>query len=145
MDKWEIETDVDYIGYQSLTVLRKLLRDELKKDGKETFLGNYYTKIGFYTKTWRYVEIRYLLALLEYLNPEFQYTGVINIGRTIVTDEDAFKKIVNGDAGLLDKLRQGTPLVFIKYGFLTVDEIGWYKGGFYGNNQGVYCDERRVQ
>lgn len=39
MDKWEIETDVDYIGYQSLTVLRKLLRDELKKDGKETIFG----------------------------------------------------------------------------------------------------------
>ena len=124
MDKWELETDTDYIGYQSLTVLRKLLRKELEKDGKEAFLGNYYTKIGFYTKTWRYVEIRYLLALLEYLNPEFQYTGKVDVGKRIVADEAAFKKIINGNTELLDNLSQGTPAAFIKYGFLTVDEIG---------------------
>ena len=126
MDKWEIETDIDYIGYQSLTVLRKLLREELERDGKEAFLGNYYTKIGFYTKTWRHIEIRYLLALLEYLNPEFQYAGNVDMGKTIVANEAAFKKIMNGNTELLDKLRRGTPLAFRKYGLLTVDEIGWY-------------------
>lgn len=126
MDIWEIETDTDYIGYQNLTVLRKLLREEMAKDGKEIFLGNYYTKMGFYTKTWRHVEIRYLLALLEYLNPEFQYTGKVDVGKRIVADETAFKKIMNGNGELLDKLRRGTPMAFIKYGFLTADEIGWY-------------------
>ena len=119
MSMMEIETDTIYIGYKSLTVLRKLLSEELEREGKEAFLGSYYTKIGFYTKTWRYAEIRYLLAFLEYLNPLFQYAGDINIGKPIVTDEDAFEKIMTGDGELLDKIRKSTPSAFLKYGLLT--------------------------
>ena len=115
----EIETDTKYIGYKSLTVLGKLLREELEREGKEAFLGSYYAKIGFYIKTWRSIEVKYLLAFLEYLNPLFQYTGDISIGKAIVTDEDAFERIMNGDMELLEKIRKSTPSAFLKYGFLT--------------------------
>lgn len=114
----ELETDTDYIGYQGLTVLGKLLWEELEQKGKERFLGSYYANIGFYTKTWRYVEIRYLLAFLEYLNPEFQYAGAVTVGKTIVTDEKAFQTIMKGDSELLERLMQITPYAFLKYGML---------------------------
>lgn len=115
----EIETDTNYIGYQSLTLLSELLWKELDQKGREAFLGGYYEKIGFYTKTWRTVELRYLLAFLEYLNPEFQYTGKLDIGKPIITDEHAFRKILGGDGALLEQLERTTPPTFIKYGLLT--------------------------
>ena len=114
----QIETNKTYIDYTTLNLTKKVLAKDLKELGKEQFLGTYYTKLGFYTKTWSSTALRYLIALLEYLNPAFSYNGKISIGKPIVADENAFQEIMNGNIQLLDQLESKTPSAFKKYGIL---------------------------
>lgn len=115
----QIETNKAYIDYTTLNLIRKVLGKDLKELGKEHLLGAYYTKLGFYTKTWSSVALRYLIAVLEYLNPSFSYNRELPIGKPIVADENAFQEIMNGNIQLLDQLESKTPSAFKKYGILT--------------------------
>ena len=114
----EIETNREHINYAALNLAQGILKKNLEQMGKEAFLGNYYAAIGFYVKTWRSIDLRYLLAMLEHLNPEFQYSGKVEIGKVIVTDEHLLQKVMDGDRALLDKLDKNTPAAFKKYGIL---------------------------
>lgn len=114
----QIETDKNRIDYITLNLTRKILSNNLTHMGKEHFLGSYYTKLGFYTKTWPSVCLRYLIALLEYLNPDFSYNGEIYMGKPIVANERVFQEIINGNSHLLEDLEAKTPSAFRKYGML---------------------------
>ena len=114
----QIETDTNYIDYASLVTTMKMLKDQLAEMEKEQFLGTYYARLGFYAKTWRTVELRYLIAMLEYLNPDFSYNKELRIGKTIVANEHSFQEIMKGNHSLLDQLENHTPSAFRKYGFL---------------------------
>ena len=114
----QIETDKNRIDYITLNLTRKILSNNLTQMGKEYFLGSYYTKLGFYTKTWPSVCLRYLIALLEYLNPDFSYNGEIYMGKPIVANERVFQEIINGNSHLLEDLEAKTPSSFRKYGML---------------------------
>lgn len=118
MNVGEIERNKDYIDYMTLNLTQRILGNNLKEMGRELFLGTYISNIGFYIKTWNSVNLRYLLALLEYLGPGFSYNGGINIGKMIVTDEQAFREIADGNHGLLERLERETPAAFRKYGML---------------------------
>ena len=113
----QIETNKAYIDYTTLNLIREVLGKDLKELGKEHFLGAYYTKLGFYTKTWSSVALRYLIALLEYLNPSFSYNRELSIGKPIVADENAFQEIMNGNIQLLDQLesKRHPPLKSMEY------------------------------
>lgn len=114
----EIERDKEYIDYMTLNLTRRILGNNLDQMGKKLFLGTYIANIGFYIKTWNSVNLRYLLAMLEYLGPEFSYNGNINIGKAIVADEQILEEIANGNYTLLDRLERETPAAFRKYGML---------------------------
>lgn len=114
----EIERDKGYIDYMTLNLTQRILGNNLDQMGKKLFLGTYIADIGFYIKTWNSVNLRYLLAMLEYLGPEFSYNGNINIGKAIVADEQALQEIVNGNHALLESLEGETPAAFRKYGML---------------------------
>ena len=114
----QIETDKNRIDYITLNLTRKILSNNLTHMRKEHFLGSYYTKLGFYTKTWPSVCLRYLIALLEYLNPDFSYNGEIYMGKPIVANERIFQEIINGNSHLLEDLEAKTPSAFRRYGML---------------------------
>lgn len=114
----ELESNVEYINYEGLNTTRETLQQDLETMGKELFLGTYQTRMGFFTKTWRSIDLRYLLAFLEHLNPDFQYCGNVEIGKPIVLDEKLYKKIRGGDQELLDLAVQRTPSVYLKYGLI---------------------------
>ncbi len=115
----ELEQNRDYIDYSELSLLAHQLEKEYNQQGKEKFLGYYYSHIGFFFKTWSSVKLRYLLSVLEWLNPDFPYGGDIPIGRPIVVNEDCFEQIIQGDSKLLDKLADATPTAFQKYGMIV--------------------------
>ena len=115
----QIETNKTYIDYITLNLTSEILMNDIRELGIECFLGSYYTKLGLYTKTWSSVALRYLIALLEYLNPSFSYNRELSIGKPIVADENAFQEIMNGNIQLLDQLESKTPSAFKKYGILT--------------------------
>ena len=118
----QIETNKIYIDYTTLNLTRKVLEKDLKELGMERFLGTYYTKLGFYTKTWSSVALRYLIDMLEYRNPAFTYNGELSIGKPIVADEDALQEIISGNIRLLNQLESRTPSAFKKYGILMDEQ-----------------------
>ncbi|MGN0298452.1 MAG: hypothetical protein ACI4C1_04605 [Lachnospiraceae bacterium] len=123
MEMESIEMNRDYIDYSRLKLLDNVLKNDWKNMGEELFIGHYETKIGFFAKTWRDIEFRYLLAVLEYTNPHFHYEGKVEIGKTIIINEEMLDKVVkHQDVELLKKLEENTPEAFRKYGFLLGSE-----------------------
>ncbi len=118
MDIEQIERDRTYIDYVTLNVIRSILMNNLEQMGQEVFLGTYYTKFDFFLKTWNPASLRYIIALLEYLNPAFSFNGNIMMGKLIVADEGVFESVMGGNTWLLDKLANNTPTAFRKYGIL---------------------------
>ena len=121
MNMYELESDKSYIDYQDIRECERSLLGEYNTLGAEAFIAKYHRHIGFYTKTWRTVRLRYLLGMLETICPEFVYAWKLDERRPmkpIVLDEEAFDKIMAGDTILLDKLAKKTPSGFLKYGML---------------------------
>ena len=121
MNVYELENDKNYIDYQDLRECEKSLRGEYNVLGAEDFIAKYHRHIGFYTKTWRTVRLRYLLGMLETICPEFIYAGKLDERRPmkpIVLNEEVLDRIVAGDAELLSELTKKTPSGFLKYGIL---------------------------
>lgn len=118
IDIGQIEMDTKYIDYDTLSVIHHILMNNLEQMGRGCFLGTYYTKLDSLLKYWSPAASRYLIALLEYLNPLFSYNGKIMVGKLIVVDETAFEQIMSGDAELLSGLMTNTPIAFQKYGML---------------------------
>lgn len=114
----ELETDKNLIEYGELDMIRKKLNREYQEMGKERFLGTYQLNISFYTQLWRSIDLRYLLAMLEALNPDFPYGGQIRMGKPIVLDRKLLEKILEGDQELLDRVVLRTPGAYLKYGIL---------------------------
>ncbi len=119
IDIEQIERDRAYIDYVMLNVIRRILAYNLRQMGAETFLGTYYSKLNIFLNTWNPSALRYILALLEYLNPAFSYNGEIAVGKPIVADEGIFNRILDGNPQLLDGLAASTPPAFWKYGILV--------------------------
>lgn len=115
---YELENNIEYINYTGLNTMRSTLQKDLEKMGKELFLGTYQTRMGFFTKTWRSLELRYLLAFMEQMNPDSQYCGYVKNEKPVVLDEKLCRKILKGDQQLLDQVVQRTPSVYLKYGLL---------------------------
>ncbi|MCD8217281.1 MAG: hypothetical protein LUD01_04425 [Clostridiales bacterium] len=121
MNVYELESDKNYINYQDLRQCEETLLGEYNGLGAENFIAKYHRHIGFYTKTWRTVRLRYLLGMLETICPEFVYAGDLDERRPmkpIVLNEVVFDRIVAGEGELLNKLAENAPSGFLKYGIL---------------------------
>lgn len=119
MDIEQIEQDKTYIDYGVLNVIRSILAYNLRQMGPRMFLETYYSKLNIFLNTWNPAALRYIIALLEYLNPAFSYNGEIAVGKPIVADEEIFERIMDGNPQLLDRLAASTPPAFWKYGILV--------------------------
>ncbi len=119
MNIWDIESNREYINYQELSLCLSTWRKDLEEMGKEGFIGYYHVKIGFFVKTYSSVKLRLLLAYLEYINPEFQYSAKIPFDKFVIISEEALNRVLSGDEDYLRKLEDATPAAFLKYGLLV--------------------------
>lgn len=115
MDFSMLETDQNKLEYDKIRVLLSVLANDYRAMGKEIFVGFYQTHLGFFTKTWSSVEIRILLACLEYVNPEFHFGGRVSMEKIIVLNENELYEILRGGQAALDKRVSKTPAAFVKY------------------------------
>lgn len=118
-------SDVDLtVDYKNLRLLDGHLMHEVKRRGVEGFTKTYEEHIEEFRKDWSKFEFCYLLALLEYLDPSFQYDESVKMDK-FVLDSYSYNWYINFDEEPdFKKVYEAALPSFKKRGILinTVDE-----------------------
>lgn len=111
------------VDYYSLRLLDGNLGHELKREGRQKFLAHYRENIEQYREELSHTNFCFLLAMLKYVDPSFEYDSSLRTEKYILPQLD-YGTLIDGTF-TIEELIEDYSETFVERGFLYEGDKAW--------------------